>query len=64
MDLITLIIIAVAIALDPLPLVPFILVLTSKRGVRKGAGSGGSHRRSFPASQDRLKENDGAFEPG
>ena len=37
MDIITLIIIAVAIALDPLPLVPFILLLTSKRGVRKGA---------------------------
>ena len=37
MDIITLIIIAVAIALDPLPLVPFILLLTSKRGVQKGA---------------------------
>ena len=37
MDIVTLIIIAVAIALDPLPLVPFILLLTAKRGVRKGA---------------------------
>ena len=37
MDIVTLIIIAVAIALDPLPLVPFILLLSSKRGVRKGA---------------------------
>lgn len=37
MDIITLIIIAVAIALNPLPLVPFILLLTSKRGVQKGA---------------------------
>ncbi len=37
MDVITLIIIAIAIALDPLPLVAFILLLTAKRGVRKGA---------------------------
>lgn len=37
MDIVTLILIAVAIALDPLPLVPFILLLSSKRGVRKGA---------------------------
>jgi hypothetical protein len=37
MDVVTLIIIAIAIALDPLPLVPFILLLASKRGVRKGA---------------------------
>ncbi|MFZ4754447.1 MAG: GAP family protein [Miltoncostaeaceae bacterium] len=37
MTAITLIVIALAIALDPLPLVPFILLLTSKRGVRKGA---------------------------
>ena len=33
----TLIVIALAIAFDPLPLVPFILLLTAKRGVVKGA---------------------------
>ena len=33
----TLIIIAIAIALDPLPLVPYILLLTAKRGLLKAA---------------------------
>lgn len=33
----TLIVIALAIAFDPLPLVPFILLLTARRGVVKGA---------------------------
>lgn len=32
-----LLIIGIAIALDPLPLIPFILVLTSRRGTAKGA---------------------------
>jgi hypothetical protein len=32
-----LVLIGLAITLDPIPLVPFILVLASKRGVRKGA---------------------------
>jgi hypothetical protein len=29
--------VGIAIALDPLPLIPFILVLTSRRGTAKGA---------------------------
>ena len=34
---VNLIVIGLAIALDPLPLTAFIVVLPSKRGVRKGA---------------------------
>ena len=37
MLVLTLLLIAVAIALDPLPLTGFMVVLPSERGVRKGA---------------------------
>ena len=36
--LLDLIVIGLAIALDPLPLIPFILILTSRRGTAKGVG--------------------------